>query len=111
MDDSVCASVNPNSGNSPLVIYADADKLEKQGIERVQTLADISRSLYAVIATKPVHRLQIRPIVHNWGHPYHSPKLHLGPCSSVGMRRGTDRHTYARDHYTFRVVYDLCEMQ
>jgi len=33
---------------------------------RVQALADISRSaLYVVIATKPVHRLQIRPIVHN----------------------------------------------
>jgi len=28
-------------------------------------LAGISRSRYDVIATKPVHRLQIRPIVHN----------------------------------------------
>ena len=27
------------------------------------------------------------------GTPYLSPKLHAGPCSSVGMRRGTDRHT------------------
>jgi len=37
------------------------------GIKRVglQALADISRSGYVVIATKPVHRLQIRPIVHN----------------------------------------------
>jgi len=35
------------------------------GIERVQALADISRSGYVVIATKPVHRSQIRPIVHN----------------------------------------------
>ena len=27
------------------------------------------------------------------GTPYHSPKLHPGPCSSVGMRRGqTHRH-------------------
>ena len=25
------------------------------------------------------------------GTPYHSPKLHPGPCSSVGMQRGTDR--------------------
>jgi len=30
------------------------------------------------------------------GTPYHSPKLHPGPCSSVGMRRGTDRHTDGR---------------
>jgi len=34
-------------------------------IERVQALADILRSGYVVIATKPVHRLKIRPIVHN----------------------------------------------
>jgi len=55
-----------------------------------------------VIATKPVHRLQIRPIVHNHRrHPiitYNysltiTPNLHPGPCSSVGMRRGTDRRT------------------
>jgi len=36
------------------------------GIERVQALADISRSRYVAIATQPVHRLQIiRPIMHN----------------------------------------------
>jgi len=28
----------------------------------------------------------------------------------VGMRPRTDRHTDARDHNTFRVVYDSCEM-
>jgi len=31
----------------------------------IQALADISRSGYVVITTKPVHRLQIRLIVHN----------------------------------------------
>ena len=36
------------------------------GIERVQALADIAHSRYVVIATKPVHRFQSRPIVHNW---------------------------------------------
>jgi len=46
---------------------------------------------YVVITAKPVHRLQIRPTE---GIPYHSPKLHPGPCSSVGMRRGTDRQTH-----------------
>jgi len=46
------------------------------------------------------------------GSLYHSPKLHTGPCTSVGMRPRTDRHTErdthtdARDHNTFRVVYD-----
>jgi len=34
--------------------------------------------------------------------PYHSPKLHLGPCSSMGMRRGTDRHADVHDQYTIR---------
>jgi len=28
------------------------------------------------------------------GTSYHSPKLHLGLCSSVGMQRGTDRQTH-----------------
>jgi len=28
--------------------------------------------------------------------PYHSPKLHLGPCNSVGMRPRTDRQTHRR---------------
>jgi len=60
------------------------------------------------------------------GIPYHSAKLHPGSCNSVGMRprtdtqthRQTDRHTHthththrnARDHNTFRVVYDSREM-
>ena len=41
------------------------------------------------------------------GTPYHFPKLHPGTWSSVGMRRGTDRHTQRQtaggDHYTFRL--------
>jgi len=32
------------------------------------------------------------------GTPYHSPKLHQFPCSSVGMRRGTDRQTHTETH-------------
>jgi len=56
------------------------------------------------------------------GSLYHSPKLHPGPCNSVGMRprtdvqtdRQTDRetpiYTDARDHNTFLVVYDSREM-
>jgi len=68
----------------------------KPGIKRVQALADISRSGYVVIATKPVHRLQICPIVHDKRAPATIPHLHPGPCSSVGMRRGTDRQTHRR---------------
>ena len=49
--------------------------------------------MYVVIATTPVHRLQIRPTLHNYRAPHHSPKLHPGPSSSMGMRRQTDRQT------------------
>jgi len=50
------------------------------GIERVQAPADISRSaLCYVIATKPVHRLQIRPIVHNYRARPTIPQLTSGP--------------------------------
>jgi len=36
-----------------------------QAQSEYRALADISRSRSVVTATKPVHRLQIRPIVHN----------------------------------------------
>ena len=39
--------------------------------------------------------MQIRLIVHNYGgSPYHSPKLHPGPCNSVGIRPRIDRQTH-----------------
>jgi len=49
------------------------------------------------------------------GTAYHSPKLHPGSCSSVGMQQGTDRHTDrhtdGRGHSTFCLGYASCEMQ
>jgi len=65
-----------------------------------------------VTATKPVHRLQICQIVHNYGVPLPFPQVTSGPCSTVDMWWGTDRHTHTdgRDHYTFRVIYDSCKM-
>jgi len=71
--------------------------------DRVQALADISHSalyafavykqiyMYVVIAAKPVHQLPSSAQLEVTS--YHSTKLHLGPCSSVGMWRGTDRLT------------------
>jgi len=66
--------------------------IKKTGTERVQALADISCSVlcchsnetHAPIANPPSNA-QLE------GTPYHSPKLHPGLCSSMGMRRGTDR--------------------
>ena len=89
----------------------DSSQREIPGIERVQALADISRSALcchsnetrAPIANPP-NSAQLESILQ------HSPKLHPGLCRSIGMRRGrdtqTDRHTGGRDHYTFRVVYE-----
>jgi len=43
-------------------------------IERVQALGDISRSVYVVIATQPVHDVPItNPPNSAQGTPYHSP--------------------------------------
>jgi len=75
--------------------------------ERVQALADISRSrcCYSNETRAPIAN---RP---NSAQPF--PKLHPGPCG-VGMRQRTDTRTDtrtdARDQYTFRVVYDSREM-
>jgi len=71
--------------------------LLKPGTEQVEALAGISRSAicchsnetHAPIANPP-NSAQLEGI------PYHSPKLHLGPCCSVGMRRGTDTQTQRR---------------
>jgi len=50
----------------------------KPGTERVQALATFRVRRYVVTATKPVHRLQIRPIVHNYGAPLPFPQVTSG---------------------------------
>jgi len=105
----------------------------KKQCKRVQALANILCSPLCW----HVHRLQIyvelcchsnetlAPIANLpnsaqlQGTPYHSLKLHLDPCSSVGMRWGTDRqihwhtdtHKDGHGHYTFCVVYNSHEMK
>jgi len=96
------------------------------GIERVQALANILRSvLYAFTVYKAIslnirvccYSNETRALIANMpssvqleGIPYHSPKLHPGLCSSVGMRRGTDRHTDGHGQYTFHLGYASREM-
>jgi len=66
------------------------------------------------IATQPVHRLQIRPnSAQLAGIPYHSAKLHPGPCSSVGMRPRTDRQTDTQTrvitiHFSWSTTHAKC---
>jgi len=67
-------------------------------IERVQALADISRSGYIVIATNPVHRLQIRPIVHN---QRASPLIIPPTCIRVRVQYCVNA---ARDRQTHRLA-------
>jgi len=76
--------------------------LAKPGIERVHALADILRLDFVVIATKPMHRLQICPIVHN----YHSPSYIQD--RAVVWAAATDTHVH--DQYTFRIAYDSRKM-
>jgi len=74
----------------------------KPGIDRVQALADISRSPLCCRSNETRSPIANPPdSAQLGGTPYHCAKLHPGPCSSVGMRRGTDRHTDGRDQYTF----------
>jgi len=67
----------------------------QRGTERVQALPYTSvlcchsNETHALIANPP-NSAQLQ------GTPYHSPKLHPLLCSSVGMRRGTDRQTHRR---------------
>ena len=95
-----------DNGTNSLVMVMCHGNNAKPGIERVQALADISRSALCCHSNEtraptanPLNSEQPE------GTPYHSSKLHLGPCSSMEMREGTDRHTYTdgRDYYIFRL--------
>ena len=74
------------------------------GLTPLITRHGASTSMYSLtfrvrvvaIATQPVNQLEIRRIVHNWGHPLPLPKLHPGPCNSVGVRPRTDKQTHRR---------------
>jgi len=61
-----------------------------------------SNEICALIANPP-NSAQLR------GTPYHSPKLHPGPCSSVGMRPRTDRQTRITNiHFASSTIRGKC---
>jgi len=67
--------------------------LRKQN--QAYTTSTSTRWYFAFAACFHVHRLQIRPIMHNYRwHPLPLPQVtSTGPCNSVGMRpQQTDRH-------------------
>ena len=65
----------------------------KPGIKRVQALDNISRSALCCHSNETGAPFANPPNSAQMEGTYHSPSLHQGPCSNVGMRRGTDRHT------------------
>jgi len=133
---------NDNNGQNDWGVcsnYTDDDLVattRTSGIERVQALADISRSGYVVVETKPgvgqtdtqtgsaqcCHGNETRAPIANppnstqlEGTPYHSPSYIrvsavVWECGQGQTGTVTQRHTDARDRYTFRVVYDYREM-
>jgi len=69
-----------------------ATVLTTPGTRQVQALADISHSCYVDPATKPVHRSQIRPIVHNHRAPPTIPS-YIRVCTVVWARGEGQTHT------------------
>ena len=64
------------------------------GHEWVQELVDISRLALCCHRNETCASIENPPnSAQLEGTPYHNPKLHPGPCSTVGMQWGTDRHT------------------
>ena len=72
-------------------------------VRRVVGLADYRWALPCISIVLRCHSNATRAPIANppnsaqlGGIPYHSGKLHPGPCNSVGMRLGTDRQTHRR---------------
>jgi len=65
------------------------------------------------MATKPIAPIANLPnSVQLDGTPYHSADLHPGPCSSVGMRQGTDTQTAMTTiHFTSATPHGKCNKQ
>jgi len=64
---------------------------QKPGREPVKALADISHSRYVVIATKSMHRLQIRPSAQLEGNPT-IPPSYIQVCAVRNRRIFIKRH-------------------
>ena len=87
-----------------------------QAYERVQALADISRSPLCCHISETRAPIANPPNSAQLGeNSLPLPKLHPGPCSAVVRECGegqTDTQTDTQTHrrYTFRVIYDSREM-
>ena len=55
-----------------------------------------------------MHRLQIRPVVCNWGHPLQVPKLHPGSCNSVGRGQTDTQTRLTTIHFASSMTHAKC---
>jgi len=66
--------------------------------------------VHGVVATKPVHRLQIRQIVHNYRAPPTIPPSYIRVRAAVWECGEGQTDTDGRGQYTFRLGYPSREM-
>ena len=91
--------------------YLWGHNLNQAQIEYKHVLANISRSRYVAIATQPIHRLQIRPIVHNQGASPTTPPSYIRVRAVVWAcgRRQTDRQTRVTTiHFASSTTHAKC---
>jgi len=84
---------------NPLAIAGENSTNDRytRGTERVQALADISRSALCCHSNETRAPIATSPNSAQLGFtPYRSPKLDPGLCSRGGVMRGTDRHIHRR---------------
>ena len=84
--------------------------LEARSPGRRSNVMNASVTRYVAIATQPVHRLQIRPIMHNKGAASTTPPSYIRVRAVVWAYGRGKTDTDARDHNTFCVVYDSRKM-
>ena len=92
-----------------MLYYCFAENIVKSGIERVQALADISRSLLCYHSNETRVPIANPPNSAQLEDTDTIPNLHLGPRSSVGMLRGTDRQTDRQTLYQFAAELPFAE--
>jgi len=88
----LCTEFEDSSFHHSINMKEDV-KCKKTGIEIVQALDDIFRSALCCHSNETRTPMGNAPSTAQLeGTLYRSANLHTGPCSSVGMRLGTDRH-------------------
>ena len=82
-------------------------RLRQQQLGTERVLTDISRCYHSHATRAPIADPSISAQL--GGTLYDSPKLHPGPCSSVGMWPQTDRHMFVITiHFALSAIHGKC---